>query len=180
MENSQQNSNLDSSMSQNSSSANRNNNLHHLHQQSGAQRASQTNSDTSAVKQGSICSKCSYWRIHKNITIEHDHRSCICILLIDNSICCASGYENLVHNIPGLIFWSPIPTKFSFDDFMAHLNPRTQIYLCPRRTELFNRAVTRIRSNVFANWPIIVNSAIPVQVDPNCCKDGRCNFSPPS
>ena len=60
-----------------------------------------------------FCPKCGYWR-HHSIHIG-EHRTCICSLLSESSICCIDGYSSLMHNIPSLMYWSPIPNKYISD-----------------------------------------------------------------
>ena len=104
-----------------------------------------------------FCPKCGYWRAHDSILGEH--RSCICSLLCESAICCFEGYASLMRNIPGLIYWSPVPNKLISDVITAGRLHRTRIRINSDRAMELIRNVCQIRAEVFQNsYPIEITN----------------------
>ena len=93
-----------------------------------------------------FCFKCGYWRNH-DIPLT-DHKSCICSLLSESSICCVEGYSCLLRNIPSLIYWSPIPNKYISDILELSRSGHTKIRLEKEKTLNLIRAVTDVRAEI--------------------------------
>ena len=67
-----------------------------------------------------ICNECAFWKIHP-AGYPNQHKSCICELFGNQSICCLEGYSNLMWNIPYMIIYAPTPNKYIYHT----LNPYT-------------------------------------------------------
>ena len=111
---------------------------------------------------GTICSKCGYWRLHEYI--QGDHRSCLCSLFIDRSICCIDGYKNLMFNVPGLVFWSPLPIKFIFEDILQLNAQHSRIQRPILCVQQFNKIVLDIKSEVIRVLPHLVNTTYSIPI----------------
>ena len=64
-------------------------------------------------KNQEICDKCSFWKIHPG-GYPNQHKSCICELFGNQSVCCLEGYSNLMWQIPHMILYAPTPNKFIY------------------------------------------------------------------
>ena len=119
-----------------------------------------------------FCPKCGHWRNH--VTPIADHRTCICCLLQDSSICCINGYSSLIRNIPSLIFWSPVPNKYVADTMNVPRFGQTHVRMSSGRMLDLIKHCTEIRFDTLNNFTSIVNN-YPVEIENN----GRCNFQAP-
>ena len=60
-----------------------------------------------------ICNNCTYWKIHPG-GYPNQHKSCICELFGNQSICCLEGYSNLMWHVPYMILYAPTPNKYIY------------------------------------------------------------------
>lgn len=59
------------------------------------------------------CQSCGYVKDHKAST-GNTHVTCLCFLFGGRSICCHNGLHNLLHAIPIISKFIPIPDKFNY------------------------------------------------------------------
>ena len=69
-----------------------------------------------------FCNECTYWKNHGNST-PAQHKSCICELFANQSICCLEGYANLMNQIPYMIIYAPTPNKYNSNSCEPFINP---------------------------------------------------------
>lgn len=59
------------------------------------------------------CIECSFTQLHYQSTLEiKQHKTCLCKLIQDCCICCLSGYETLLIDIPVISIYLPQPVFF--------------------------------------------------------------------
>ena len=68
-----------------------------------------------------FCFDCTYWKNHSNPPAHH--KSCICDLFANQSICCLEGYSNLINQVPYMIIYAPTPNKYSVNSYEPYTLP---------------------------------------------------------
>ena len=68
------------------------------------------------------CSDCSFWKLHP-CGYPNEHKSCICELFANQSICCQEGYSNLMWKVPYMILYAPTPNKYIYQTTNPYTNP---------------------------------------------------------
>ena len=69
-----------------------------------------------------FCNDCNFWKNHPNSPPNH-HKSCICELFANQSICCLEGYSNLMSQVPYMILYAPTPNQYIFQTNNPYIYP---------------------------------------------------------
>ena len=74
------------------------------------------------LEKSEVCNECFYWRRHSN-GYPNQHKTCLCELFVNQSICCLEGYSNLMEQIPYLILYAPTPNKYNYQSIDHYTLP---------------------------------------------------------
>lgn len=99
------------------------------------------------------CTACSFTQVHYQTAMEiKQHKTCLCKLIQDSCICCLSGYETLLIDIPVVSIYLPQPVFFHHEISNA-ISTKSNIITRSHDDNIsFITAVESIRNRAFSRF----------------------------
>lgn len=99
------------------------------------------------------CTACSFTQLHYQTTLEiKQHKTCLCKLIQDLCICCLTGYETLLMEIPVVSIFLPQPVFFHHEICNAKTMKSNIISRSHDDNISFLTAVESIRNKAFSRF----------------------------
>ena len=108
------------------------------------------NNELRLLTQGQ-CTACSFTQLHYQ-ALEINHKTCLCKLIQDSCICCLTGYETLLNDIPIISIYLPRPILFNHEISKAKTMKSNIISRTHDDNISFLIAVESIRNKAFSHF----------------------------
>lgn len=109
------------------------------------------NNELRSLTQGQ-CTACSFTQVHYQALEINRHKTCLCKLIKDSCICCLTGYETLLNDIPIISIYLPRPILFHHEITNAKTNKSNIISRTHDDNISFLIAVESIRNRAFSRF----------------------------